>query len=270
MKLLRLFVLTTVGLYLAYLTGLFFVRRALLYPGVANHVPAEPPPVAALERWQIDMPIGEVEALFLPATTVANGLPQPALIFAHGNGEVVDFWVSSFDKFRERGIAVLLVEYPGYGRSTGQPPESSIRQAMVAAYDRLVLDSRVDSRRIVGFGQSLGGGAVCLLARDRPLRALILQSTFPSLTLFTARYFAPSFMLRDLFDNEAALRAFAGPVLIIHGRHDALIPYQFGRRFAAAAPQSVFKVYDCGHGCWEPERLPFWQDADLLLAQADI
>ncbi len=259
-----------VGVYLTYLTGLFFLQRSLLYPGVTIPVAATPPVVPGLEQWRIQTPIGAVEALFLAASTASSAARQPVLIFAHGNGEVVDFWVSGLNGFRERGIGVLLVEYPGYGRSTGAPSESSIRIAMTAAYDRLLADARVDSQRILGFGQSLGGGAVCLLARERPLRALILQSTFPSLAVFASQYFAPSFLLRDRFDNAATLRIFAGPVLVIHGRYDGLIPLALGRRLAAASPRSTFRAYACGHVCWMPERLPLWADIDIFLAQAEI
>ncbi len=192
------------------------------------------------------------------------------MIFAHGNGEVTDYWVSAFEGFRQRGIGVLLVEYPGYGRSTGSPSEQSLRTAMDAAYDRIAADPRVDRTRIFGFGQSLGGGAICLLAKDRPLRALILQSTFPSLDIFTAGYGAPAFLLRDHFDNLSAVVHFPGPILVIHGRQDQLIPWTQGQRLAAASPHATFRLYDCGHGCWDPDRLPFWQDADLLLVNAGI
>jgi pimeloyl-ACP methyl ester carboxylesterase len=82
---------------------------------------------------------------------------------------------------------------------------------------------------------------ICLLAKDRPLRALILESTFP-----------------------------AGPILVIHGRQDQLIPWQQGQRLAAASSHSTFKLYDCGHGCWDPERLPFWQDALPFLKDAGM
>jgi hypothetical protein len=80
---------------------------------------------------------GRVEALFLPATTTVNGSQQRVMIFGHGNGELTDYLVSALDGIRGRGIGVVLVEYPGYGRSTGSPSERSVRTAMDAAYDRI-------------------------------------------------------------------------------------------------------------------------------------
>jgi len=193
---------------------------------------------------------------FLPDARVASG--------------VNDDWLTALNGFRTRGIGVLLVEYPGYGRSSGKPSESAIRAAMDAGYDRISEDPRVDGARIFGFGESLGGGAICLLARDRHLRALILQSTFPSLDIFAARYWAPAFLLRDHFDSYSSVANFSGPVLVIHGSHDQLIPWQEGKRLAMASPRSTFKLYACGHGCWEPERLPFWQDAVPFLIGSGI
>jgi fermentation-respiration switch protein FrsA (DUF1100 family) len=141
---------------------------------------------------------------------------------------------------------------------------------MGAAYDRIVTDPRVDRARIFGFGQSLGGGAICLLAKDRPLKALILQSTFTSLDGFAASWGAPAFLLRSHFDNLSSVQRFSGPLLVIHGRDDRLIPWEQGRRLASAAADANFKLYACGHGCWDPERLPFWKDADKFLIQAGI
>ena len=141
---------------------------------------------------------------------------------------------------------------------------------MDAAYDRIASDPRVDRTRIFGFGQSLGGGAICLLAHDRPLRALILQSTFPSLAIFPNRYWVPSFVLSDRFDNLAVVERFPGPVLVIHGRQDPLIPWEQGQRLADASARATFRLYECGHVCWDPERLPFWRDVEPVLANAGL
>jgi hypothetical protein len=262
--------LIVVALYCSYLAVLFISQRNLFYPGVQIRVPAEPPVTSGLERLLLDNHTGSVEALFLPAISTPSGQRQPVLVFGHGNGEVVDYWVTALDGFRQRGIGVLLVEYPGYGRSNGETTEDSIRTAMVLAYDKIVADPRVDPSRVFGFGQSLGAAAVCLLSRERPIRALILQSTFPSLAMFASRYLAPSAILRDYYDNEAALKAFQGPVLVIHGRSDNVIPYRFGQQLAAVAKRATFKLYDCGHVCWDPVRHPFWHDVDPFLRQAGI
>jgi uncharacterized protein len=267
-KTISIVLLAAGAFYVAFLCALFFKQGSFIYPGTQVRVDATPPHAQGLETLRIKIPQGEIESFFLPASAPAQR--QPVVIFAHGNGEVIDDWVAALHGFRERGIGVLLVEYPGYGRSTGTPSETSIRAAMDAAYDRLVADPRVDRTRILGFGQSLGGGAICLLAHDRPLRALILQSTFTSLDGFTARYWAPSFLLRDHFYSYASLRRFPGPVLVIHGRQDQLIPWEQGRQLAAASAHSTFRLYDCGHGCWDPEHLPFWQDAEPFLRSAGI
>jgi pimeloyl-ACP methyl ester carboxylesterase len=256
--------------YCAYLCGLFFLQGSLIYPGTSHPVNPVAPRVTDAEWLSIPSEAGRTEALFLPASADALIGPRPLMIFAHGNGEVIDDWLTALHGFHERGIGVLLVEYPGYGRSGGSPSEKSIQATMGAAYDRIVTDPRVDRARIFGFGQSLGGGAICLLAKDRPLKALILQSTFTSLDGFAASWGAPAFLLRSHFDNLSSVQRFSGPLLVIHGRDDRLIPWEQGRRLASAAADANFKLYACGHGCWDPERLPFWKDADKFLIQAGI
>ncbi len=263
-------ILTATLLYAAFLCLLYFKQGSLLYPGVLNQVAATLARPQDSEIFALATTRGNVEAVFLPATTASNSSRQPLLIFGHGNGEVIDFWLTAFDRFRQRGIGVLLVEYPGYGRSTGTPSEAAIRGAMDAAYDRLAADPRVDPTKIFGFGRSLGGGAICLLARDRPLRALILDSTFPSLDIFASRYWAPAFVLRDHFDNLSSVSQFRGPVLVIHGRSDQLIPWQQAQRLAAAPTNATFLLRECGHGCWDPKNLPLWNDLAAFLLKAGV
>ncbi len=273
MKVKRVLVVTAAAvgaLYMGFLCLLFFMQGSFIYPGAKNRVDPVPPLGHGAEVLRMVTSEGNIEALFLPAMTGGGASSGPLVIFAHGNGEVIDYWIEALDGFRERGIGVLLVEYPGYGRSTGSPSEKSIRVAMDAAYDRIALDPLVDRTRIFGFGQSLGGGAICLLARDRPLRALILQSTFTSLDIFVSGYWAPAFLLHDHFDNLAAVREFRGPILFIHGRDDRFIPWTESRTLAAASAHPTLRLYECGHGCWDPVHLPFWRDAVPFLVGAGI
>ena len=87
-------------------------------------------------------------------------------MFAHGNAELIDYWPEEFDEPRRWGAGVLLVEYPGYGRSDGAPSQDSITESMLAAYDWARQHADVDASRIIPYGRSLGGGAAAI-ARTR-------------------------------------------------------------------------------------------------------
>lgn len=240
-----------VGLVLLYWTFLFFWQRSMLFPAPSG-AGAPPPPSDARSVW-LDIPDGRVEAWYLPPTGQESAGPAPLLVFTHGNGELIDDWPSDFATPRQWGVGVLLVEYPGYGRSTGSPTERSVTEAVLAAYDWAIRQASVDPRRIIAYGRSVGGGAATAMAAVRPVAALILESTFTSVAAFASRYGAPGLLVRDRFDNLAAVRRFTGPVLILHGEHDETIPVSHGRALHSAQPSSDFVVMPCGHNdCERP------------------
>ena len=169
------------------------------------------------------------------------------MIFTHGNGELAEYWIDEFDEPRSWGWSVLLVEYPGYGQSAGKPSEQSIRAAVLAAYDWAVADVRVDRGRIVPYGRSLGGGAATILASERPVAALVLESAFTSVRPLAARFLLPGPLVRDPFDNLRALRNYRGPLLVLHGLADDIIPVSHGRALAASVPGAELLELPCGH-----------------------
>jgi fermentation-respiration switch protein FrsA (DUF1100 family) len=238
------FVLLAVPLLIAgYWLLLFLTQRSILFPralGAASGHPAD------VERVWLTTTAGRVEAWFLPPAK-RSATPAPLLLFAHGNGELIDHWASAFDAPRAAGFGVLLVEYPGYGRSEGSPSQASINAVMLAAYDHAKARPDVDSARIVAHGRSLGGGAVCLLATARPLAALILESTFTSVRAFASHFAAPGILVRDPFDNVAALARYPGPLLVLHGERDEIIPVAHGRALARAHAGAEFRGLPCGH-----------------------
>jgi pimeloyl-ACP methyl ester carboxylesterase len=247
-----------------FLHRLYHGQAPTFFSGTRRAAPPQPRG-PGIEVLRVAAAGATIESLFLPASDGAVG-PKPLVILAHGNSALIDDWLTDLDGFRQRGVGVLLVEYPGYGRSTGTPSEASIRAALDSAYDRIIADARVDASRIIGFGQSFGGAAICLLAQDRPLRALILMSTFASLDVLQPGGGA----IRDHYNSVQTMSHYSGPVLVIHGRNDPRIPWQQGQRLAAAAQHSTFKLYDCAHDCWHDQQLPFWHDATPFLAQAGI
>jgi pimeloyl-ACP methyl ester carboxylesterase len=228
----------------------YAIQRRVLFPA-----PALPPLSARgdVEIVSLAIPGGSVEAIFLPS---AGPMPAPLLMFAHGNGEVADDWIDEFAAPRAWGWSVLLLEYPGYGRSGGSPSETTIVAAAEAALRWARRDPRVEGHRIVAYGRSLGGGVAARLAAEHALPALILESAFTSVRPLAARFFLPGFLVRDPFDTLAALARFHGPLLVLHGRDDTIVPPAHGRALAAAVPGAVFHELPCGHNdC--PRSWPF-------------
>jgi pimeloyl-ACP methyl ester carboxylesterase len=223
-----------------------------------------------MEKLWINTSFGKTEAWFLPPESKNKSTPAPAVIFGHGNGELIDLWPDELKKFNRFGIGVFLVEYPGYGRSEGTPSQKNIREAFNNAYNVLIEREDVDPAKIILFGRSLGGGAVCLLAAERSSAALILMSTFTGTRSFAKKYLVPSFLVRDPFDNLAVVRHYSGPVLVVHGRFDEVIPYSHGIALHKAAPRAAMITYACDHNDCPPDWEIFWRDIEAFLSTSGI
>ena len=257
--------------YLVYCCFLFLMQRQMMFPRGLIPTPRQSAQkIPGLETIWLDTGFGKVEAWYLPPVSADSQPPAPVVLFAHGNGELIDFWPDELKTFTKFGMGLLLVEYPGYGRSAGDPSIESITRIFVAAYDMLAKRKGIDPDRIVLFGRSLGGGAVCALAARRPSKALILMSTFTSVRSFATRYLVPKFLVRDPFDNLAVVRNYKGPILILHGQQDNVIPYSHGLKLHQAAPHSQFISYDAGHNDCPPDWRVFWKDIESFLVQIDV
>jgi len=254
------FAVVAVVIVLAYWVLLFFAQRSVLFP-MPPVTSAPPRPAYAQQVW-LTTSFGRVEAWYL-APLGQRGAPAPLLLFTHGNGELIDYWPEEFEPARQRGVGVLLVEYPGYGRSEGAPSERSISESTLAAFDWAQQQPHVDRTRIIPYGRSLGGGAAAIVAKARPVPALILESAFSSVAAFASGFGAPWFLVRDAFDSVTAVAAFKGPILILHGDRDEIVPPNHARVLAAASNNVTLTFLPCGHNdCPRP-----WAEILAFLAR---
>ena len=226
---------------LALVAAAFGLQRPLMYPRPLRPAVAPPLPAGSEQHWL--GPARDVESWLLRPTAAAA--PFPLIIYTHGNGELIDHWVEPFSAVTAAGIGVLLVEYPGYGRSGGRPSRQSIEAAIIAAYDLVRDHPDVDASRIVAYGRSLGGAAACLLAARRSLAALVLESTFTSTADLMPRFLPRAWVL-DPFDSLSVVASGAAPTLVLHGAHDRVISYAHGEKLARAAGTTPIRMA-CGH-----------------------
>lgn len=264
---LRLFTLAVIA-YAAYALLVFLMQRQIIYPG--RYLRVSGPPPAGIVPIVVVTATGHSEAWFMPPFKRRQGERRPLVVFFHGNGEVIDYLPEQAEGFRELGMGVLLVEYPGYGRSSGSPDEGSITETAVAAYDAVLRREEVDPERIVFFGRSLGGGAACALAARRPSAALILQSTFTSIRAFARGFLVPGFLVRDVFDNSTILAAYRQPILLFHGSRDTTIPPEHSRRLQRLAPRARLMEFPCGHNDFPPDWREFYRIMAAFLKDAEV
>lgn len=256
-------------LYLSYCGFMFAFQRQVLFPRqYAIQIPDKAEKIRGLQKIWLELSFGKVESWFLPP--LSNEKKGPVLIFAHGNAELIEHWPEFFLPLTQSGIGVYLVEYPGYGRSEGIPSEKTIVETFVTAYDYIIKNPDVDPARVVFFGRSIGGGAVCALAEKRKPAAIILMSTFTGVSRMAKKYAVPGFLIRDPFDNLKTVESYGGPLLVIHGKHDEIIPYSHGVSLFQAAGQGQLVTYECGHNDCPPNLEEFYKDILKFLKKSGV
>ncbi|MEZ5987521.1 MAG: alpha/beta hydrolase [Planctomycetota bacterium] len=220
--------------YVALCAVVFFVQRRLLYFPRAEHV-ATPADVGLDHRdvWLEPEPGQRVHAWLVPCERA-----RAVVLFMHGNAGNVSDRLATLALLHELGLATLIPDYPGYGRSAGSPSEASILATGRAALRWLREADAVPSRRVVLWGRSLGGAVAACLAPEAEAAGLIVESSFPSVGDM-ARHLYPwlptGVLLLDRFEAAESLRALPVPKLFLHSRQDETVPFELGRRLHASA-----------------------------------
>jgi hypothetical protein len=194
--------------------------------------------------------------------------PGPLVIFAHGNGDLIEDYTGGLRGYTRRGISVLMVEYRGCGSADGKPSKKNITEDFLAFYDLMVTRPEVDPDAIIFHGRSMGGGMVAALALERRPAALVLESTYTSIMDFAQRMLVPSFLIKDKWDVITTLRQYDGPVVISHAETDPIIPYAMAEINRAAAPGHHFNLSTLGHN--EPMPDTFFGDVVDFLQQRGV
>lgn len=145
-----------------------------------------------------------------------------AIVYFGGNGEDVSFNLPAFAvAFPDH--ALYLMNYRGYGGSSGSPSEASIQQDALALFDA-VHSKHPD---VVVMGRSLGSGVAVRLASERPAARLVLITPYSSIAELAARqfpYFPVKWLLRDKFESWRYAPRIRVPTLLVSAQNDEIIP----------------------------------------------
>ncbi len=179
---------------------------------------------------EIDLP---VDGARLNALHFKAKRSKGVILYLHGNAGSLRTWGEVASDFVPHGYDVFMLDYRGYGKSTGGiQSEGMLHDDVASAY--AYLRQRYPETEIILYGRSLGSGLAVYLARSTHPRALILETPYYSAKeLAAARFpFVPSFLLKYSLRTDQWISQVACPIYLFHGTRDEFIPHTCSLRLA--------------------------------------
>lgn len=242
--LLRFLGLMVIG-YVGVCSMIYLVQERLIF------FPERDPPGT---RYEFGLPVEEVwipvDGAVLHALWFRQASAQGVILYFHGNGGTLRSWGAVAHDLVQHGYDLVMVDYRGYGQSTGTIASEAQLHADAAAAYHWVL-SRYPEEQIVLYGRSLGSGLATRLAATYQPRLLILESPFYSVEAIARRQFpwVPPFLLKYPLRSHEWIDQVRCPVVIIHGTNDSVVPYADGERLAGEvrAPLKFYPIIGGDH-----------------------
>jgi pimeloyl-ACP methyl ester carboxylesterase len=181
-------------------------------------------------------------AWFVPPNSASD--MHMAVLVAPGNGGNRLGRIGLATELSRRGLAVVLMDYRGYGGNPGSPSEDGLAKDAMAAALKLE-DLGYPAERTIYFGESLGTGVVAALQTRRIPAGMVLRSPFTEVADVAAHHY-PLLPVRMLFKDEFQVTEHLSnsqvPVTVIYGDRDSVVPTQLSARVADEAPTLVERL----------------------------
>jgi pimeloyl-ACP methyl ester carboxylesterase len=233
--------------YVVAMAGLYFKQEALLF---------KPVPLAASQPLQglttqgegvneftVDVPGARLSGLQLKLPN-----PKGVVFFLHGNRGNLDEWFVNTGIYRRNNFDLVMLDYRGFGKSTGQiESEEQLRSDVRAAWDQIA-PQYVGKKRVI-YGRSLGSGLAAGLSADletgkTPPDLTVLVSPYSSMSTLSAQIYpyVPQAVLRYPLRTDKVITQIKSPLLLIHGDMDKLIPPSHSQSLNALSPQAKLLI----------------------------
>lgn len=240
--------ITVLVIYIAISIALYYIQDYVLFK-----------PEKLSKDFQFDYKNQETKEYNLETRdgAVINGLrffpkgeSKGVVIYLKGNSKSIKGWGKFAVDFTRHGYNVLMVDYRGFGKSTGKRSQKAIKRDLQLVYNKVKEQTTED--RIILYGRSLGSGFATKLASMNSPKKLILDAPYYSLTRVTGRYmpFMPlSILLKYPLPTYKWLKYVQCPIHIIHGTNDKLIPYESSVKLSKINPKltEIYTVIGGGH-----------------------
>ena len=176
--------------------------------------------------------------------------PKGVVFYLKGNSKSIKGWGKFAVDFTRHGYDVIMVDYRGFGKSTGRRTQKAVKRDMQVIYNKL--KDKVSEKYIILYGRSMGSGFAAKLASMNNPRMLILDAPYYSLSKVAKKYipFMPlSLLIKFPMPTYKWLKYVNCPIHIIHGTDDKLIPYKTSVKLSKIKPEltKLYTVIGGGH-----------------------
>lgn len=215
---------------------------------------------------QIDLAVSAEKNLSIVQFTVPDSVRKGIVLYFHGNRKNINRYAKHAIEFTRNNYEVWMMDYPGYGKSTGKRSEKILYDDALILYKMAL--SKVSVEHIIIYGKSLGTGIAAQLASIRDCKRLILETPYYSMDALAKHYF---FMYPVMPMTKYALptnRNFEyikAPITIFHGTSDQIIPYKQAKWLAEMKPGTELITLEKGRHNNLPDFPLFQQKLDSLL-----
>lgn len=195
------------------------------------------------ERW-IDVPDARLHALHLKLPA-----PRGVVFFLHGNAGNLESWFVDLDVFRRANYDLFMIDYRGYGKSSGRIQSEAQLLADVRAAWHAMAPAYAGRKRVL-LGRSLGSGPAAMVALEVQPDLTILVSPYASMRALAVEVYpwVPSMLLRYPLATDQAVAQLRTPLLLLHGERDHIIPPHHAQALQRAQPRArLHIVKGAGH-----------------------
>ncbi|MDQ3681502.1 MAG: lysophospholipase [Bacteroidota bacterium] len=195
---------------------------------------------------ELNIPVSSTRNLNVVKFTVESRSKGIVLYF-HGNRQNIERYAKFSKLFTDQGFELWMMDYPGFGKSTGDRNEQAIYQDAMLLYRMAI--ALQPSENIIIYGKSIGTGVASQLASVRDCRHLVLETPYYNIDALAKHYF-PIYPVNPMskysFPVNEYLPFVKAPVTIFHGTRDEVIPYKQAKRLKKENPNIRLITIDKG------------------------
>ncbi len=237
-------ILAVVGLYLLVLVGLYFFQEKLIFQSkklTKNFT-------FSFEKEFEEINLTTEDNFIINALHFKVENSKGIILYFHGNKGSLERWGAIASSFTDYGYDVFVMDYRGYGKSTGVRKEKYLYDDALLCYNHI--KKLYSENNIILYGRSLGGTFATYVASKHKPKKLILEAPFYNLAN-TADFhypFSPTFLLRYKFPSNEYITEVTCPIVIFHGTEDNVTPYKGGKKLfeKATIKDKEFITIDTG------------------------